>query len=263
MQGKRVVVTRAAEQAKELVEALESAGAKPVVAPVLRIAPPGKYESLDAALRRLGEFAWILFTSRNAVKAVRQRAAELRIQIPPGQSRVGVVGPATAEEARNAGFQVTHIASRAIGRALVDDLASELRGKKVFLPHSDRADPELRRALEGCGTELTEAIAYRTLVAEAPLDARRTEIMKADATLFFSPSAVAGFLEMFGDAARSLLAKTAIAVALGPVTEAALKSAGIERAVVAEDTSVAGIVRALAHFFEQREHAASTGAKSA
>lgn len=262
LQGKRVVITRAAAQARELVEALENAGARASLAPAIRIAPAERYEALDAALRGLREFDWILFTSRNAVKAVRDRAAELRIPISGDQS-VGVVGPATGEEARNAGFRVTHIASRAIGKALVDDLAAKLRGKRVFLPRSDRGDPELRRALESCGVEVSEAIAYRTLLVEAPADSERAEIISADAVVFFSPSAVAGFLEMFGDAARDSLTKSGVAVALGPVTHAALQNAGFDRAILAEDAAVAGIVRALAHFFEQLERPASTGAKSA
>ena len=263
LEGKRVVITRAAAQARKLVEALENAGASAILAPAIRIAPPEQYEALDAALSGLQEFDWILFTSRNAVKAVRDRAAELRIQISPDQSKVGVVGPATGEEAQDAGFRVTHTASRAIGKALVDDLAAELCGKRVFLPRSDRADPELRRALEACGAEVSEVIVYRTLLAEAPADSGRMEIISADAVVFFSPSAVTGFLEMFGDAARDSLTKSGVAVALGPVTHATLQNAGIERIILAEDAAVAGIVRALAHFFEQLERPASTGAKSA
>lgn len=262
LEGKRVVVTRAAEQAKELVAALERVGAKPIIFPVIRIVPPEDYGPLDAALLRSEEFDWILFTSRNAVNALRERGNQLR---KPGgfeRNRVGVVGRATAEEARLAGFPVTHVASRPLGKVLVDDLAQELHGKRVFLPRSNRADPELRRALEACGARMTEVIAYRTITGGRPSEEERAEIAKAEAVLFLSPSAVMGFLEVFGPGAQKSLSGCAVA-AVGQVTHRALRSAGLEHAIAAEDASVAGIVEALADFFQQREHGASTGAKSA
>ena len=257
-----MVVTRAAEQSKDLVGALERAGARAIVFPVIRIAPPEDFAALDSALRSGATFDWILFTSQNAVKAVRERASQLRERADFGRAKVGVVGGATAEEARLAGFSVTHVASHPLGRTLVDDLAEELRGKKIFLPRSDRADLELLRALEACRAGVTEAIAYRTIPGQRPGETAQAEIARADAVLFFSPSAVAGFFETFGAGAKSYLGARAVAV-VGPVTRAALRAAGVGDAIVADEASVAGVVEALAHFFQQREQGASSGAKSA
>src|SRR5580700_3787517 len=66
--GKRIVITRAPEQAGELVSALESLGAQVFLLPTVRFAPPESPAELDAALERLTEFDWILFTSQNAVR---------------------------------------------------------------------------------------------------------------------------------------------------------------------------------------------------
>lgn len=250
LEGKRVVITRAVEQARELAEALKSAGAEPIVLPVLRIAPLENYEALDAALKS-GGFDWVLFTSQNAVSATRQRVERLRIAEPWEQSRVGVVGEATAKEARRAGFRVTHIASRATGKALVRDLAGELRGRSVFLPRSDRGDPELQQALEGCGAKVTAAVAYRTVINDALSTDERSKVAESDAVLFFSPSAVAGFFRMFGADARKWFEESAVAAAVGPVTQASLNAAGVGRVIAAEEASVAGIVEALADFFQQ------------
>src|SRR4051812_22093722 len=64
--GKRIVVTRSREQAPELVELLESFGADPIEAPMIRIAPPEDYAPLDGAIQKVGTFDWIVFTSANA-----------------------------------------------------------------------------------------------------------------------------------------------------------------------------------------------------
>lgn len=259
-----MLITRAAEQARELVEALKDCGAVPIIFPVIRIVPPKDFGPFDAALRRSREFDWILFTSQNAVKAVRERASELRIDLQRacGHVKAGAVGRATAEEAQLAGFRVTHVASRAQGLALVDDLGAEFRSKKILFPRSDRANPELVRALEACGARVTEVIAYRTVSGETGGDAGRAEVARADAVLFFSPSAVTGFREIAGLQAAKEFSERGVIAAIGPVTNAALKAAGIERAIVAEDASVAGIVDALADFFRRQEHAASSGAKT-
>lgn len=263
--GKRVVITRAAEQCRELVETLRKLDALPVVFPAIRFAPPEDFGPLDGALRRWADFDWVLFTSQNAVRTVKERASDLRIleSLIRAKAKVGAVGHATAEEAQRAGFQLRHIGSRAQGAALAEDLRGELQGKKVFLPRSNRADLALLRVLEGYGANVTEAVAYRTITPENPEAERIEEVRKADAVLFFSPSAVAGFLEIFGASLGKSILDRAAAIAIGPVTNAALSAAGIDRAIVAQEASVAGIVDALADFFGQREHPASAGAKRA
>ena len=68
--GRRVLVTRAAHQAGKLSDALRALGAEPVEVPVLEIGPPENLEPLDAALRKLATYDWLIFTSANAVRAV-------------------------------------------------------------------------------------------------------------------------------------------------------------------------------------------------
>ncbi len=74
LQGKRVLVTRAREQASALEQQLQSVGAIPLAFPTIRIVPPtDHYAALDAALRQLNAFDWAVFTSVNGVKHVWQR----------------------------------------------------------------------------------------------------------------------------------------------------------------------------------------------
>jgi len=263
--GKRVWITRAAEQSQELIDALKKRGAKPVVFPLVEIIPPEDFSPLDAALRKITGFDWVLFTSRNAVKAVRDRAGKLLELVTKDCAglKVAAVGEATANEARSAGFEVAHIASRSQAVALVQELGEALRGKRIFLPRSDRADPDLVKLIKGLGGNVCEVVAYRTITVGKREGAEHAEVLQSDAVVLFSPSAVAGFLEIFSAYELRRISEHGVVAAIGPVTNAALQTAGIRNTIVAEEASVAGIIEALANFFRQREHAASARTKQA
>lgn len=252
--GKRIVVTRVAAQAIDLLKALQHTGAIPILLPLIRILPPEDFTCLDEALRRFHEFDWVLFTSQNSVRIVHERIeklhteSEIRIQTV----LAGVVGEATAREAANAGFRVGHVASKPLGAVLAEELGSCLDGKNVFLPRSDRGNPEIVRKLEQFGARVTEVVSYRTL-SEAPQGSDViAKAMSADAVLFFSPSAVEGFDDVCGAGKLDEFSQKGIVLASGPVTLAALREKGIARAAAAKEPSVARIIEALANSFAAR-----------
>ena len=66
--GKRVLVTRAREQASALSDKLRSLGAEAIEFPTIRISPPDDdYAALEAALSSLDQYDWLVFTSANGV----------------------------------------------------------------------------------------------------------------------------------------------------------------------------------------------------
>jgi uroporphyrinogen III methyltransferase/synthase len=131
------------------------------------------------------------------------------------------------------------------------------------LPRSDRANPDLPVALKRLGAEVTEVIAYRTLRPAAADERNLSQIADgaADAVLFFSPSAVQHFAEMFGgEQFRALQDKLAI-TAVGPVTEKALRGVGVQRTLLAEDTTSTAVIEALEAHFAGAAKPAQAGAK--
>src|SRR5262249_27253680 len=110
--GRRVLVTRSEDQAADLVEALLSAGAEPRVLPMIRVLPAEDTGPLDAALARLGDYDFGVWTSANGVRFACARARALGVEMSPSRA-VGVcVGPATAEAARAAGLPVDVVPDR-------------------------------------------------------------------------------------------------------------------------------------------------------
>jgi uroporphyrinogen-III synthase len=263
--GKRVVITRAASQSEALAKELSARGAIPTVLPLVEFADPENFAPLDVAIGQIERFAWTIFTSAQAVRAVAARSRELGCSLTQSgkKIRIAVVGPVTAEAAAQAGLSVAYVARTHTGVALAEELGEQLRGEKVFLPRSDRANPDLPAALRTRGAEVTEAIAYRTL---RPTDVERQDVSKiaegdADAVLFFSPTAVQHFWELLGSAKWTALQDRLAITAVGPVTAGALRKWGVQRIVLAEDTTAAAVVDALEEHFGGAVKQSAAGAK--
>jgi uroporphyrinogen-III synthase len=265
--GKTVVITRAAMQGAQLGEELAERGARIRLLPLVAFGPPEDYAPLDAALRRLEEFGWILFTSANAVDAVARRGKKLGRDLNRAgrEWRIGAVGPATKEEAEKNGMAVDYTAKTHTGAALAEELKERLNGRKVFLPRSDRANPDFPAALRRHGAQVTEAVAYRTML---PSETKLEEVIRAaeggaDAVVFYSPSAVQHFAEIVGPERLTGAWKRMAMAAVGPVTAEALRKLGVRKVVVAEDTTARAVVEALERHFAETNHRSTAGAQRA
>jgi uroporphyrinogen III methyltransferase / synthase len=263
--GKRIVITRSAAQSEAIARELTARGAIPVVLPLVAFAEPEDFGPLDAAVAEIQRFDWMILTSAQAVRSVVKRCEDLkgRLVFPGSKLRIACVGPVTAESARRAGLPVEYVAERHTGAALAEELGNRLEGAKVLLPRSDRANPDLPLPLKQHGAQVTEVIAYRTLRTTEVEEGKLRQIAEgaADAVLFFSPSAVQHFGELFGsERLRALQDKLAI-TAVGPVTANALHEAGVQSIVLAGDTTAAAVIEALEKHFADFRKQAQAGAK--
>jgi uroporphyrinogen-III synthase len=264
--GKRVLVTRAAEQSEALVQALKEKGAVAVVAPMVAFGPADEAGLVDEAIRGIGRYDWMLVTSQNTVRALQERCEALGIML--GQSarnvRIAAVGPGTAEAAEHAGLKVEYVARRHQGAALAEELGEKIKGKRVLLPRSDRANPDLVRKLEEAGVKVKEVVAYKTLRPEEGKLGRTGQLLRdgADAVLFFSPSAVHHLQEILGNGEFVELSKRAVFAAIGPVTREALRKGKVERVLMARDATVGAVVTALEEYFSGSGGKLPIGAKT-
>ncbi len=256
--GKRVVVTRAAEQSAELVAALERLGADVLLMPTVEFAPPEDSSALDAAMAHLSNFHWILFTSQNAVRFFARHLAEhssnqARFE-QPAEPRTAAVGPGTAEAANKEGFRVEYVAKNHTGESLARELTAELRGKRVLLPHSDRADDRLSSALRAAGAEVTEVIAYLTAAPKAidPHTLQRVRNAEVDAMIFASPSAFHNLQRWISAAELAALSQRVQFAAIGPTTARALREARVRVEIEAADASPAALADTIASYYQAR-----------
>lgn len=231
--GKRVLVLRPAGQAAALVTLLERHGATAIAVPAIEIAPPERWDEIDAALAR--PFDVGVFTSVNGVAVVLGRAeqtgAELRART------VVAIGPATAAALRAHGVGVDLIPNAYTTEAVAETLPGP--GGSVCLFRADLADERLDQRLRARGFVVTRVQAYRTLrtdprpIADALCD--------VDAVVLTSASIARAFAAAATPAARGAVR----VVAIGPVTAAAAAEAGLEVHAQAREHTVGGILETL------------------
>jgi uroporphyrinogen-III synthase len=252
LEGKRIVVTRAAEQARDLNARLENMGAIVLLFPAVSFSEPSNTSELDRAVHSLGEFDWILFTSVNAARFFGGRCNKLGVAPSHGgKLRCAAVGPATASAVAAEGFSVDHVAQEFVGAALAQELSASLGGKKVLLPRSERARPDLPAALKGAGAEVAEVVAYHTggVGAIEPGVMRAVREAEVDVISFFSPSAIENMRGELGEELLVRLAAKAAFAAVGRVTAAALRNAGLPVAIEAPLATAESMAAAIADYF--------------
>ena len=265
--GKRILVTRPREQAFELVELLESLGAEAIEAPMIRIVPPEDYGPLDEACAHIDRFDWIVFASANATDVfIKRLLASPRDLRALGGVKLCAVGPATAERLAERGLKVDLVPSDYRAEAVVQAIAQEgtvgaagaVSGLKVFLPRSDIAREVIADELRRQGAEVTEAVAYRTVIADPERDGepdvyRMLLERRIDVVTFTSASAVRSFVRVLGAEPAADLLRTTVVASIGPVTAEAAAQCQIVTTIVPAQYTIRALADAIVEYFEQRE----------
>jgi uroporphyrinogen III methyltransferase/synthase len=256
--GKRILVTRPRDQAAELVDRLEARGAEAIEAPMIRIVPPEDYGPLDEACARASTFDCIIFTSANAVDAFIQRllATPQDLRALKGVN-LCAVGPATAERATRHGLKVDLTPPEFRAESVLQAIArtGTLRGLKILLPHADIGREVLADELRKQGAEVTEVVAYRTVVAEPERDGepdiyRMLLEQRIDVVTFTSASAVRSFVQVLGAEPAADLLRMTLVASIGPVTAEAAVRCNIQTTIMPASYTVPGLVDAITEYFE-------------
>jgi uroporphyrinogen-III synthase/uroporphyrinogen III methyltransferase/synthase len=245
--GRRVLVTRAAHQASKLSDGLRALGAEPVEVPVLEIQPPVSFEPLDSALRQLDDYDWLILTSANTMRALAERAAELRIALAqPARFLVAAIGEATAEAARRAGWQVSFVPDAYVAESLVDGLQGRAAGRRILLARAAVARDVIPDSLREAGAAVDVVDAYCNVVPEAaPEQLRRALADGLDAATFTSSSAATHLAEAARKAGVAWPFEGVPAVSIGPITSRTLRDLGWPPAAEAEPSDIPGLVAAV------------------
>ena len=246
LQGKRILVTRAQAQAHNLEARLRALGAVPLAFPTIHITPPRDgYAALDAALRELPTFDWVVFTSVNGVDHVWQRLAVLGLDDRVfTRLQLAAIGPATAAELSARNLQSAVVPKRFVAESLLEAIPNPT-GKRFLLPRAALARDTLRTGLQHAGAQVVEVPAYDTILPE-PSSATLAELEAGvDVLTFTASSTVHNFVTQLGQAhARSLADRAQVAV-IGPVTAETARNLDLRVDVVASEYTIDGLVTAL------------------
>jgi uroporphyrinogen III methyltransferase / synthase len=237
--GRRVVVTRAREQASDLVERLQGLGAGTVELPVIEIGEPADGgAALREAAARLGSYDWVAFTSANAVTRFFAALGAVGVDTRAlGGRRVAAIGPGTADALAGAGVRPDVVPERFVAESLLD--AFPAGPGRVLLPRAAVARDALPAGLRRRGWTVDVVEAYRTAVGR-PTPEALAAAATADAVTFTSSSTVTNYLAVSGD-----VPVPPVVACIGPVTADTARAAGLSVDVVAAEHTIEGLVTAL------------------
>jgi len=240
----RVLVTRAAEQADEIVQALREVGLDPVPVPAIAVDMDLPHGDLDAAVARIDTYAWVVVTSANGARAI-IGAAE-RATSGLGAPRWAAIGPATRRDLDRDGVEVAFQPNQSSGAAMGAELPV-VAGERVLVVRGDLADAELPAVLQARGAVVDDVVAYRT--REAPASSRRLlrEAMARGAVaavVFTSGSTVRGLVALAF--AESIDVLSIPSACIGPDTADAARAAGFEVLAVSPTPDPAALAAATA-----------------
>ncbi len=265
--GWKVLVPRTKEQAGVMSDRLRAYGAIPCEVPTIAVEPPRTPAQMERAIKGLvdGRYAWVVFTSVNAVRAVWEKFAEHGLDARHfGGVKIACIGETTAEAVRAFGIQPELIPA---GEQSSEGLLAEFAPHdqlldpvgRVLLPRADIATETLTAGLTERGWEVDDVTAYRTVRAAPPPAEIRDAIKSGgfDAVLFTSSSTVRNLVGIAGKPH----ARTVVAV-IGPKTADTAGEFGLRVDTQPPHASVPDLVEALAAYaVELREKLATMPAK--
>jgi uroporphyrinogen III methyltransferase/synthase len=241
--GKRIVVTRARDQADALASRLGVLGAEVIELPAIEICPPSDCAPLDCAIGQLETYDWIVFTSANGVRFFIDRLDAGPNDLRRLRAKVCTIGPATRAAVEALHVKVDLMGKEYVAESLLEAFAAhDLAGRRVLLPRAAVARDLVPGELARRGAHVDVVEAYRTVAPERLAErAREVLALRPDCLTFTSSSTVRNLVDAVGaDALRGIPAAS-----IGPITTLTARELGIEVATQAAVFNVEGLVAAV------------------
>lgn len=240
--GRRIVVTRAREQAGPLAGRLRELGADAIELPTIEIAPAADYGPLDRAIANLAGYDWLVFTSANGVRRFLERLDRSTTDLRSLRARICAIGPATRAAIEALHLKCDLMGTEYVAEGLLKAFAPfDLSGRRILLPRAAIARDAVPAELARRGASVDVVEAYRTVIPEGAAELAREVLgRRPDAITFTSSSTVRNFAAIAGAGALAGIKVFSI----GPVTTATARGLGIEVSAEAREFTVDGLVEA-------------------
>jgi uroporphyrinogen III methyltransferase/synthase len=258
LEGRTVIVTRAASQAGELTALLKSYGATVIACPTIEIREPDSYERLDEALDHLYGYDWLIFTSANGVEYFLKRLTDRELQVADlDEIRVCAIGQRTADKLHDAHVHVDLVppqsTAEGVFAALSEFVGGEerLRGLNILLPRAAVGREHLPAALEAAGARVDVVTTYQTVLPEN-FDRGKLSAMltgSGDCIAFTSPSTIKNLAKLFDTHDLGKVLPGMAVASIGSVTAAAAVEYGLRVDIQPEQFTATDLAQAIAAYF--------------
>jgi uroporphyrinogen-III synthase len=247
LSGIRVLVGRAPSQASALSSGLSALGAEVLSIPFIEIRKPRSYRPLDAALKTLGGYDWLVLTSVNGVEALWSRVEKLGLTEKAFEHlKIAAIGPATKKAIEKHGLPVAVVPEQYLAESVVESLRPQVKGKRVLLARAKVAREVIPRELRELGAHVDVIESYQTVLPQGSRErlrgALRNEERRPHVIAFTSSSTVRNFLELLGqDRTRDRFYGIQFA-SIGPVTSSTLRELGLPVHIEARQYTIPGLI---------------------
>lgn len=258
LEGKTVIVTRAASQAADLTTLLESYGANVIICPTIEIREPDNYERLDEALDHLYGYDWLIFTSTNGVEFFLKRLTHRGQQISDlDEIKVCAIGQRTADKLHDAHVHVDLVPSQSTAEGVFAALSEftggdeHLRGLNILLPRAAVGRDVLPEALQKAGARIDIVTTYQTVLPEN-IDRGKLAAMLAgsgDCIAFTSPSTIKNLAKLFDTHDLGKTLPNIVVACIGSVTTEAATEYGLHVDIQPEIFTTKDLAQAIAAYF--------------
>ena len=252
LRGMRILVGRARHQAGALTAELRQCGADVIEIPFIEIRKPRSFQPLDAALKSLDTYDWLILTSANGVEAMWERMEKRRLTNSAlNHLHIAAIGPATKKAIEQRGGKVDVVPKEYVAESVVRSLKTKVKGKRVLLVRAKVARDVIPQELRKAGAHVDVVEAYETVVPQSSRRRLQAALKHAGkrphVITFTSSSTVRNFVELLGlgkRGRRSSLAGIRMA-SIGPVTSATLREFGLPVDISAKKFTIPGLVQAV------------------
>lgn len=262
MFGHRILITR---EHSGGFESLEELGAEILQFSTVETVPPKTWDDLDAAIKNVNTYDWLIFTSSNGVKYFFRRLYERGVDIRELKGlKICAIGTKTAEEIGKLGLRVDLVPEEFRAEGLINAFLQEsakfkvqgstnieqgtrniepLKGMKFLLPRAEVAREIFPEKVRELGGTVDVPVAYRVVKPELHGKRLRRFLKEGRITVatFTSAATFNNFRQIMGEDADDLLKGVAIAV-IGPVTAKAIEKAGMKVDIMPEVATVEAMV---------------------
>ena len=271
--GKRILLTRPAfgmaEGENSLSELLEGQGAFCVEFPVLAIKPLDDYRALDASIKQIMDFHWLIFTSQNGVKFFKQRLVHLRKDARSLSGvKIAAIGPRTKMALEAIGLRADLEPAHYCQEGLIECFKKiKIKGQNILIIRALSARDALPQGLEKMGARIKITPAYQASGPKPQATSLRPQVL--DVITFTSSSSVRNFFQILSKKVfrrltlpflssknlspleRAGLIKKPLLASIGPITSGQLKRLGLKPDIEAKSYTFEGLTQAIVQYYQR------------
>jgi uroporphyrinogen III methyltransferase/synthase len=256
LSGKKILITRAREQAAVFASSLKDLGGEVIELPTIEIVPPVSWKGLDRTIDQIDSYDWLIFTSANGVNFFWQRWKERGKDHLPPSLKICAIGPATAYQLMEKGIEVHYTPKEFIAEAILKGFEkSMLKGKRVLLARAKEARDVLPEGLRRMGARVDVVEVYRTVKPKGGAKGLKDLLKKGkvDVITFTSSSTVNHFVELLKKENLQELLKNCAIACIGPITARTAKNWRMRVHIQPKEYTIPALTQAIVKYLTRKQ----------